>query len=77
MKSVLESIFIQLFEKKAYGRLVSNVNFCFSFVTPLSALAGTAGAASTAGVPADGGIIPFPDVSVTLPGEDMNLGSRG
>ncbi len=52
-------------------------NYCFSFLTPLSALAGAAGAASTAGVPADGGIIPFPDVSVTLPGEDMNLGSRG
>ena len=52
-------------------------DFMFTFVTPLSALAASAGAADTTGIPVDNGQIPFPDVSVSLPAEDMNLGSRG
>ncbi len=54
---------------------------CFEFITPLSALAATAGATSTNGVPTGDGTdearIPFPDISVTLPAEDMNHGMRG
>ena len=52
-------------------------DFMFTFVTPLSALAATAGARTTDGIPAEGGSIPFPAVSATLPAEDMNLGGRG
>lgn len=52
-------------------------DFLFTFMTPLSALAGSANAANTAGIPTDGSTLPFPDVSVSLPAEDMNLGSRG
>ncbi|WP_211312615.1 TadE/TadG family type IV pilus assembly protein [Silicimonas algicola] len=55
--------------------------FCFEFMTPLSALASTAGAANADGIPTGDGTnaarIPFPDISVTLPAEDMNLGTRG
>ena len=47
---------------------------CFTFVTPLSALAATAGAESAGGIP---GSIPFPGISVTLPAEDMNHGMNG
>ena len=48
----------------------------FDFVTPLGGLATMA---SGALVPngARQGLIPFPDISVTLPGEDLNLGSNG
>ena len=52
-------------------------DFPFSFVTPLSALAAAAGADDTNGVPTEGATIPFPDVSATIPAEDMNLGGRG
>ena len=58
-------------------------DFMFSFVTPLSALAATAGYSDSQQLYADdsntnvGAQIPFPDVSVSLPAEDMNLGSRG
>ena len=52
-------------------------DFLFTFVTPLSALAANAGSSSTNGIPTDGGTIPFPDISVSLPAEDMNLGNRG
>lgn len=58
-------------------------DFMFSFVTPLSALAATAGHSNSDQIYADddntavGAQIPFPDVSVSLPAEDMNLGSRG
>lgn len=46
----------------------------FSFVTPLSRLAGVAGATGADSIP---GSIPFPDISATLPAEDMNIGQRG
>ncbi len=53
----------------------------FEFVTPLSALAATAGAANAATTLPDGtnctGCIPFPAISVTLPGEDLNQGVDG
>lgn len=49
---------------------------CFEFVTPLSALAARAGHSGN-GIPGRGGTIPFPNVSVTLPAEDMNQGIRG
>jgi hypothetical protein len=51
--------------------------FCFEFITPLSALAATAGRDDTTGIPGRNGLIPFPNVSVTLPAEDMNQGTRG
>ncbi|MXQ07526.1 pilus assembly protein [Alphaproteobacteria bacterium GH1-50] len=54
-----------------------NGNPCFTFVTPLSALAANAGAADTSGVPAKGGTIPFPGISATVPGEDINSGMNG
>ena len=46
----------------------------FTFVTPLSSLAATAGASSSGSIP---GTIPFPAISVTLPAEDMNQGMNG
>lgn len=53
----------------------------FEFVTPLSALAATSGAANAATVLPDGSnctaCIPFPAISVTLPGEDLNQGVDG
>lgn len=49
-------------------------DFMFTFVTPLSALAATAGSTSEEQIP---GTIPFPDISVTLPAEDMNQGVQG
>ena len=52
-------------------------DFMFTFVTPLSALAASAGARTNNGIPIEGGTIPFPDVSATLAAEDMNLGGRG
>jgi len=52
-------------------------DFLFTFMTPLSSLAGAANAGDTSGIPSSGSTIPFPDVSVSLPAEDMNLGSRG
>ena len=54
-----------------------NGNPCFTFVTPLSALAATAGAADTTGVPQEGGTIPFAGISATVPGEDVNSGMNG
>jgi hypothetical protein len=45
---------------------------CFTFVTPLSALAAVAGDAGD--IPAS---IPFPGISVTLPAEDLNQGMAG
>jgi len=52
-------------------------DFTFVFVTPLSALAATAGAQDTDGIPIDGASIPFPAISTTLPAEDLNVGGRG
>jgi Flp pilus assembly protein TadG len=53
----------------------------FDFVTPLSALAAVAGSANAATMLPDGsgctGCIPFPRVSVTIPGEDLNKGVEG
>lgn len=63
------------------ARLVANRDgpncsgeLCFAFVTPLSALAASAGASNSSGIP---GTIPFPGISVTLPAEDMNHGMNG
>ncbi|MDW4499973.1 TadE/TadG family type IV pilus assembly protein [Sulfitobacter sp. D35] len=48
----------------------------FEFVTPLGDLATVfTGAADPNGAP--NGTIAFPDMSVTLPGEDLNLGTNG
>jgi len=48
----------------------------FDFVTPLGALATLAsGIVNPNGAPS--GTVPFPAMSVTLPGEDLNLGNNG
>lgn len=48
----------------------------FDFVTPLGALATLAsGVVNPNGAPS--GTVPFPAMSVTLPGEDLNLGNNG
>ena len=50
------------------------------FVTPLSALAAASGAAVTIDENCNDDAnptIPFPDVSASIPAEDMNLGGRG
>ena len=55
-------------------------DFCFSFLTPLSALAAASGAAATIDENCNedaNPTIPFPDVSASIPAEDMNLGGRG
>ena len=52
-------------------------DFRFTFLTPLSALAAAAGASNTTDIPGEGASIPFPDISVTLPAEDLNIGGRG
>ncbi|MDA8587118.1 pilus assembly protein [Rhodobacteraceae bacterium] len=52
-------------------------NFEFTFVTPLSALAASAGASDTNDIPADGASIPFPGISASMPAEDLNLGGGG
>lgn len=49
-------------------------DFMFTFVTPLSALAASASGSNASQIP---GTIPFPDISVTLPAEDMNQGVQG
>lgn len=54
----------------------------FEFITPIPALAAMAGNAATAiDAAGTGGAslpsIPFPDLSVTLPGEDLNQGTEG
>ena len=51
--------------------------FPFTFVTPLSSLAATAGADTSNYTSINSGQIPFPDIKVTLPAEDMNIGMRG
>ena len=48
-------------------------NLNFQFVTPLDALANLAGATNSQ-IP---GSLPFPDLSVTLPAEDLALGEAG
>lgn len=59
----------------------TKTDLMFEFITPLSALAANAGAASGTNVLPDGtnctGCIPFPAISVTLPGEDLNQGVDG
>ena len=55
-------------------------DFCFAFLTPLSALAAASGAAATIDENCNDDAnptIPFPDVSASIPAEDMNLGGRG
>ena len=71
--------FVPLITAELVGPAVNGAygDFLFTFMTPLSSLAGAANAGNTAGVPSSGSTIPFPDVSVSLPAEDMNLGTRG
>lgn len=52
-------------------------DFTFTFVTPLSALAASAGVQNNNSIPTEGATIPFPAVSTTLPAEDLNVGGRG
>lgn len=49
-------------------------NLTFEFVSPLGALAALAGAIDTDGL---GAAMTFPSMSVSLPGEDLALGSAG
>jgi Flp pilus assembly pilin Flp len=62
---------------------VNNGDFCFEFITPLSALAATVGPdRSDADLFNDadgctGAQIPFPAIAVNLPAEDMNIGNDG
>ena len=59
--------------------------YYFEFITPLSALAATAGASngtdaemfSETAVTCGSACIPFPSISVQLPAEDMNVGNDG
>ena len=59
------------------------LDFYFEFITPLSALAGSAGAANASAMfpETDGSCanpcIPFPAIAVSLPAEDMNVGNDG
>ncbi|NNE88248.1 MAG: pilus assembly protein [Silicimonas sp.] len=48
-------------------------DFLFTFISPLSALAGQATGTSNS-IPNS---IPFPDISVSLPAEDLNVGNGG
>ncbi len=65
------------------GTTVTENALCFEFVTPLSALASTAGAANATQINGDddvtavGARIPLPAISVTLPAEDLNQGTNG
>ncbi|QJF51800.1 TadE/TadG family type IV pilus assembly protein [Roseobacter ponti] len=47
----------------------------FEFVTPLGGLATLATGIANPGVPE--GLVPFPSISVTMPGEDLALGNNG
>ncbi len=51
---------------------IQNLNF--QFVTPLSGLAALATGGTGSGPPAT---LPFPAMSMSLPGEDLNLGENG
>lgn len=59
--------------------------YYFEFITPLSALAGTAGVQNASEselfpetvTVCQNPCIPFPDISVSLPAEDMNIGNDG
>lgn len=53
---------------------VDLVNLQFTFVTPLSGLAALAGSGSAS---AFGPSLPFPAMSMSLPGEDLDLGENG
>ena len=59
------------------------LDFYFEFITPLSALAGSAGAANAASMFPEtvaacaNPCIPFPAIAVSLPAEDMNVGNDG
>ena len=50
-----------------------DADFAFTFITPLSALAAQA-TGTTNDIPNS---IPFPDISVSLPAEDLNIGTGG
>ena len=54
-----------------------NGNPCFTFVTPLSALAANAGSTLPDDMPNKGGTIPFPGIAATVPAEDLNRGMDG
>ena len=49
-------------------------NLNFTFVSPLSTLVGLTGGIAPAGL---GAVMPFPPMSVSLPGEDLALGTAG
>ncbi len=49
-------------------------NLDFQFVSPLAGLVALSGGAATPGLGAD---IPFPSMSVSMPGEDLNQGEQG
>ncbi|MEW9922219.1 TadE/TadG family type IV pilus assembly protein [Marimonas sp. MJW-29] len=49
-------------------------NLSFQFVSPLSAFVALGGGTAVAGLGAD---IPYPPMSVSLPGEDLNQGEQG
>lgn len=51
-------------------------DFNFQFITPLAALAAVAGGAVLEGS-GDAGSVPFPHLGVTLPAEDLSLGTAG
>ena len=59
----------------------NTTDLMFEFMTPLSELAAAAGSANAATILPDGttctACIPFPRVSVTIPGEDLNKGVEG
>ena len=49
-------------------------NLNFEFISPLGALVGLTGATASNALGAD---IPFPSMSVSLPGEDLDIGDNG
>ncbi|MEO9825650.1 MAG: TadE family protein [Paracoccaceae bacterium] len=51
----------------------ADADFTFTFITPLSALAAQS-TGTTNDIPSS---IPFPDISVSLPAEDLNIGTGG
>lgn len=65
----------------ASGNIANAQEMRFEFITPLPALAVMAGGAATSNFDDDDtnslADIPFPDLSVSMPGEDLNRGNDG
>ncbi|MEQ9038190.1 MAG: pilus assembly protein [Silicimonas sp.] len=65
------------------GAATNPINFAqelrFEFLTPIPGMAALAGGGAMGNLPSGGGLpsIPFPDMSVSLPGEDLNTGTNG